>query len=288
MAKWNAVWLLLATVCATQAEPPTPDQAIERLQVGHARFLCGKADHPNTTSDARRTAFSEGQHPFATILACSDSRVPVERIFDQGFGDLFVIRVAGNVTAPHQAGSIEYAVEHLHTPLLVVLGHRGCGAVKAALETPDAAGHGNIGSIVQAIAPSTAQARNANPRMSSEQLWGEAVKANVANVMDELMRSSPIIQEAVRGGHLRVVGAVYDIESGALTWLPNAPATAVAEATPHEPAAPAERSAGSKVEKTAGVQVTRPPLGVGNKKAPEGKHASNADSADSKSAAGHP
>ena len=117
---------------STEKKGITPDEALQRLIDGNARFTAGKVDHPNQDA-ARRTALAKGQSPFAIIFGCSDSRVSPEVLFDQGLGDLFVIRVAGNVVDADEAGSVEYAFEHLHSPLLLVLGHQNCGAVAAAL-----------------------------------------------------------------------------------------------------------------------------------------------------------
>ncbi len=138
-----------------------PEKAIERLEDGNVRFETDKATHPDADTRRRRETGEAGQFPFVTFLSCSDSRVPIELIFDQGVGDVFVVRVAGNVCGVHEAGSIEYGVDHLGTPLLVVLGHTQCGAVTAA--TTGAEVHGNIRPLVQGIGPAVAKARRNIP-----------------------------------------------------------------------------------------------------------------------------
>lgn len=193
------------------------EDAVQKLLIGNARFLCGKPDRPHLDAARRSETFSEGQHPFAAIVACADSRVPVEVLFDQGVGDLFVVRVAGNVIDKHQAGSLEYAVEHLKVPTIVVLGHRGCGAVAAALGGGEA--HGNVASLVESIAPAVERVRAEHPEYAGEQLLAEAVKQNVFLSIRELIETSPALADAARARKLRLVGAVYDIETAVVTWL---------------------------------------------------------------------
>lgn len=202
-------------------EVVTPAEALKQLQIGHARYLCGKADHPNEGADRRHEAFTDGQHPFAIILSCSDSRAPVELVFDAGIGDLFVVRVAGNVSSKHQLGSIEYAAEHLHAPLVVVMGHRGCGAVSAALA--DGQPPGSVRSIVETIRPAVERAGKAHPELRGNDLLPEAVRENVLLTMEALLTQSHEIPELIRSGKLMVVGAVYDIETGTINWLGNHP-----------------------------------------------------------------
>lgn len=192
-------------------------EALRQLQIGNARFLCGKSDHPHCDADRRGETFKGGQHPFAVFLTCSDSRVPVEVVFDQGVGDIFVIRVAGNVTDKHQTGSIEYALEHLHSPLVVVMGHRACGAVSAAASN----GHieGNVASIVESIKPAVERTERANPGLKGDGLIAEAIKANVYLSIENLLTTSPSISQLVKSKKVTVVGAVYDIETGTVNWL---------------------------------------------------------------------
>jgi carbonic anhydrase len=193
----------------------TADEALAELKAGNARFVKGKAAHANATPK-RVKEVASGQHPEAIILGCADSRVPPEVIFDEGIGDLFVVRVAGNVAEPATVGSIEYATEHLHVPLVVVLGHHKCGAVKA---TAEASGEpeGNLGTIVKEIQPAVATAR-AKP--GKEGLVDDAVHANAALVAGELVSESPVIKHLVEAGKVKIVTAIYDLDTGKIEWGP--------------------------------------------------------------------
>jgi carbonic anhydrase len=196
---------------------PTPDQALERLQRGNERFVASKPIHPDLDPLRRSITAKEGQRPFAMVLGCSDSRVPVEHVFDAGLGDLFVIRVAGNVTYFDQAGTIEYGAEHLGANLLVVMGHTKCGAVAAVVN--GAQEHGNIPALVANIVPAVNRARAENPGLSGPELVDKAVEANVWQSIEDLFKQSPAMREMVKAGKVKVVGAVYDIESGKVKWL---------------------------------------------------------------------
>jgi carbonic anhydrase len=188
---------------------PAPAVVLKELEAGNARFVAGKPRHPNA-STARRKELGNGQHPKAAILGCADSRVPPELVFDEGLGDLFVVRVAGNVADPVNVGSLEYAVEHLGVGLIVVLGHHRCGAVRAAAE---AGGHaaGNIGAIVSEIAPAVEQAKASPPR---EGLLDDAAHLNARRAAAALAERSPILEKRVADGKLRIAVAVYDVQSG--------------------------------------------------------------------------
>ncbi len=190
----------------TGAVPP-----LEKLMAGNAGF-CAGAPSKMDASKERRMEISKGQHPVATVLSCSDSRVPPEIIFDQGLGDVFVVRVAGNVIDDVGLGSIEYGVEHLHTPLLVVLGHSRCGAVTAAL---DAQGEpeGNIGAILKKIKPAVEKAKASGKKEKAEVL-DLAIQENVRNVRADLLKRSKIVEELNHAGKLKIVLAEYDLESG--------------------------------------------------------------------------
>ena len=201
------------------ASQVTPDQALSRLVAGNRRFVDAKSSHPHQDL-ARRHHLSGGQHPFAVVLSCSDSRLPPELVFDQGLGDLFVIRVAGNITDAAVVGSIEYAVEHLKAPLVVVLGHEKCGAVTAAMEA-GADTHDHIQALVDAIAPVVAEAKK-----DSTDPLDAAVRLNVKKVVGELARSEPILAHEAKAGHVRIVGAYYSLDTGAVTLLDAAPAPA--------------------------------------------------------------
>jgi carbonic anhydrase len=190
----------------------SPDDALARLVEGNRRFVSGTTTHPDQ-SVGRRTEVAGGQQPFAIVLACSDSRVPPELIFDQGLGDLFVIRNAGNLLDDHVIGSIEYAVEHLHPPLVVVLGHTKCGAVSAAVAGGEVPGH--LKSIVESLEPAVAMAKK-EPGDTVD----NAVSINARLSAAALARMAPIVGEAVTAGHIKVVAARYDIATGQVEFLP--------------------------------------------------------------------
>jgi carbonic anhydrase len=201
---------------------PIPDaicmhHPLEALKDGNERFALGRPWHDHQDAARRADTAAHGQHPFATVLACSDSRVPVELIFDQGIGDLFVVRVAGNVCGRDETGSIEYGIEHLHTPLLVVLGHAECGAVTAAVEGADE--HGSIPELLSHIAPAAARTRAEHPELSGRALIDAAVRTNVWHSIEELYANSAGLRHAVLEGKVRIVGAVYDIRTAKVEWL---------------------------------------------------------------------
>ena len=227
------------------AEPAHPDQpivppaeAISRLKAGNARYTSGKEQPPESSQERafeatnsyenagltflgmtadqaakRRAELTKSQHPFAIIVSCSDSRVPPEIVFDQGLGDLFVLRVAGNVIDDHSLGSIEYAVDHLAVRLIVVLGHQSCGAVKAAKDTiaakTEAPAH--IQSLVTAIRPAVEATVNSDLETT--------VKANVNDVVQAVRSSTPVLKPKVDSGELRVLGAYYSLDTGAVSFL---------------------------------------------------------------------
>ena len=213
-------WLLAIGGLLRAADAPAniaPDEAVQRLTQGHARFLAGKSTHPNADSARRQRTAAEGQHPFATILSCSDSRVPLEVLFDQGIGDIFVIRVAGNVCGVDEMGSIEYGVDHVGTPLLVVLGHSQCGAVTAAVTGAELPG--SIKPLVERIAPAVAKAQAEHPDLHGKELVPAATEANVWHSIEELLTKSPLTRHCMKSGKLKVIGAIYDVKSGNLNWL---------------------------------------------------------------------
>jgi methyl-accepting chemotaxis protein len=195
----------------------TPDAALIRLNEGNARFVSGQSAHPDLGAARRAETAGTGQHPFATVLTCSDSRCPVERLFDQGIGDVFVVRVAGSVCGTDEIGSIEYGVGHLETPLLVVLGHTQCGAVTAVATGADL--HGNIPPLVKNIKPAVATAQAKFPDLKGKELVPAAIEANVWQAIDDLFRGSPEVREQVERGAAKVVGAIYHIEDGRIEWL---------------------------------------------------------------------
>lgn len=192
-------------------EKITADSVLAELKTGNGHHVAHRYQHPHETLERRRQLVS-GQHPHAEILSCSDSRVPPEIVFDQGLGDLFIVRVAGNVATDTEIGSLEYGAEHLHIPLLVVLGHESCGAVTAAVE--GGAPEGHIGSLLNLIKPAVEKTRG----MSGDAV-SNAVRMNVEMIVKQLRSSTPILSELVAQGKLRIVGAVYSIDTGSVTWL---------------------------------------------------------------------
>jgi carbonic anhydrase len=211
--------LLGANQFACAADPNHSDQpsvapaeAISKLKEGNGRYTSGNLQHPGQTSE-RRTELANTQHPFAAILSCSDSRVPPEIVFDQGLGDLFIVRVAGNVINDEGLGSLEYTVDHLGTRLIVVLGHQSCGAVDAAKKTIAAKGKapGHIQSLVTAIKPAV--------EATGKDDLETTIKANVKNVVQALRSSTPILKAEVDAGKIRVIGGYYSLDTGAVTFI---------------------------------------------------------------------
>jgi len=238
--------LLCGNPIARAADPTHPDEpivppaeAIARLKDGNARFTSGNEQHPHESSDdraymaknsyenggmiflgmtaeqaaKRRAELIKSQHPIASIVSCSDSRVPPETIFDEGLGDLFVVRVAGNVINDEGLGSIEYSIDHLGVRLVLVLGHQSCGAVKAAKETIAAKGKapGHIQSLVTAIKPAVQATVNGD--------LDATIKANVKHVVDTLRSSTPVLKGKVDSGEIKVIGGYYNLDTGAVTFL---------------------------------------------------------------------
>jgi carbonic anhydrase len=200
----------------TKSDVPA-DSALKMLQQGNQRFVSTGSKCPNQNAKRRVQTATHGQHPFAVVLSCADSRVPVEVLFDRGIGDIFVVRDAGNIATQTDIGSIEYAVDHLGTPLVVVLGHSECGAVTAAVEGGEAPP--NIKAIVDFITPAVAAAKKASPDKSGEALVPAAITANVWQSMGDIYKNSPMIREKVKENKLKMVGALYDIKSGKINWL---------------------------------------------------------------------
>ena len=181
------------------------------LKAGNDRHVAKKYEHPHQTP-ARQHELASGQHPGATILACADSRVPPEILFDQGLGDLFVVRVAGNIAADDELASIEYGAEHLNVPLIVVLGHQKCGAVTAAVEGGEAPGH--LPALMKLLAPAVEKSKG----MAGDRV-DNAVRLNVQQVVTQLRGSRPILGDLVAKGTVRVVGGVYSLDTGRVDWL---------------------------------------------------------------------
>ena len=194
----------------------TADQALARLIEGNARFVRGEARFPTVQKEILAD-LAKGQQPYATILGCSDSRVPPELVFDAGFGELFIVRVAGNVISPEVMGTLQYAAVHLRTPLFVVLGHEGCGAVQAALARKDRGAHEleRIDLLLTKIVPGLEEL---NSDVSSPARLPAAVEANVRWSMRQLLET-PEGQQRMAEGILKLVGAVYDLSTGRVRFL---------------------------------------------------------------------
>lgn len=192
----------------------TADQALTMLMDGNKRFVEGKQEAKNLGDD-RRNELTKGQHPIAIILSCSDSRVPPEHVFNQGLGDIFIIRVAGNVAEPIELGSVEYAAEHLNVPLVMVLGHRSCGAVTATVAggKPE----GNIEAIVKKITPAVNSAKKR--AKEGDALLNAAIDDNAKLTAKTLIEKSAILKHLVESGKLKIVAGVYDLASGKVEML---------------------------------------------------------------------
>lgn len=193
----------------------TGDQAQALLRAGNQRFMAQSPEHTHTPAELLAET-ARGQAPIAAVLGCADSRVPVELIFDRGVGDLFVVRVAGNSATPATIGSIEYAVAELGVPIVVVLGHTGCGAVSAALGSGDLPG--NLPAVVEPIGPACEQARAADPGSDGQELIDHTVAINAKHQAGVLLKTSEIVRTAVGDETLRVVAAVYDLKTGEVRW----------------------------------------------------------------------
>lgn len=209
-----AAALMAGNAFATTATTLTADQALAKLIDGNKRYVKGDLDNLDKMSSPKvRAGLSSGQAPYAIILACSDSRVSPEILFDKGLGEVFVIRVAGNIVERHELGSIEYAVEHLGTPLIMVLGHEHCGAVTAAFNANGISDGSNIGSLIESIAPAVVETKAVGGGVE------ECIISNVNKVSEELEARSTIIKEGVEAGHVKIVRAKYDLDDGIVTIL---------------------------------------------------------------------
>lgn len=200
-------------------------EVFARLREGNGRFVAGLAGGGAPIGPKRRTELATGQDPFAVILGCSDSRVPAEIIFDQGLGDLFVIRVAGHIVEPSQIGSVEFAAERFGIRLVVVLGHSGCGAVTATLEElqrPSEARSPNLASIVNKIRPTVAALIREDDPADPEPLIDRAVRANIRASVNDLREKSPILRDLLDRQRLLIVGAEYSLKTGVVEFLDGA------------------------------------------------------------------
>jgi len=214
--KWIAGILMVALALiadvSVQDKPPSAAEVLAELKAGNEHHATKHYQHPHQTA-ARQRELTTTQHPHATILSCADSRVAPEIVFDQGLGDLFDVRVAGNIAGDAEIASIEYAADHLGVPVLVVLGHQRCGAVTAATEPGEAPGHLPV--LIAAIRPAVEQARG----MPGDTI-DNAVRIKVENVVRQLTGSQPVLAGLTAAGRLQVVGAVYSLDTGKIEWLP--------------------------------------------------------------------
>jgi carbonic anhydrase len=220
--------LLCVSSFALGADAPSASDVVARLKAGNERFAAD-ASSPPPIDHGRRAVLAKGQSPFATVLSCADSRVPPEIVFNTGLGDLFVVRAAGEVVDRSVLASVEYAAEHLHSPVLVVMGHEFCGAVTAAIETKTSLGP-NLDFLVKAIKPAVARTANAPEK---ERLKA-AILANVEESVNASLSQSAILRHLVESGALTIVGAYYELESGRVTFSQPIGAPAIAHATSTE------------------------------------------------------
>ena len=230
---------LCSAVAAAQDTMPSAAAVLRELQAGNDHHVAKRYQHPHQTT-ARQRELASTQHPHAVVLSCADSRVAPEIILDQGLGDLFDVRVAGNVASDTELASIEYAAVHLHTPLLVVMGHQKCGAVTAAAESGEAEGH--LPSLLALIRPAVERA-TAQPG----DLIDNAVRINVENVVRQVRGSQPVLAALVDRGGLRVVGAVYSLDSGKVAWLPDSQTRPVGRLEPPRESAQCAGSRGTRI-----------------------------------------
>jgi carbonic anhydrase len=214
-----------ADVSEKGLKKPNPDAAIKMLKDGNQRFSSGNATYPHTNAARIKLAGKEnqGNHAYATVITCSDSRVPVELLFDAGVMDIFVIRVAGNVCDTDEIGSIEYGLAHVRTPVLVVLGHTQCGAVTAVTHAIDGKGgplERNIPPLVDNIIPAVKRAKFKHPEVTGDAIIPDAIEENVWQGIEDLFMKSPSVRNLVKEGKTKVVGAIYDVGTGKVKWLP--------------------------------------------------------------------
>lgn len=235
MKRLLAPFALILCICAAAVASSGPslpaDEALQMLKDGNARYASGKAEHPRQGPERRAETVKGGQHPIATIIGCSDSREPLELLFDQGVGDLFVIRVAGNIAGASELASLEYGVGHLGTSVVLVLGHTSCGAVTAAAQ--NAKVHGNIPGLINQIKPAVAKAKSGYPTATGDDLVNRSIKANVLLSMENILRKSAEVREFIEGGKVLLVGGIYDLNSGQIAWLGQHPEQARIMAQAH-------------------------------------------------------
>jgi carbonic anhydrase len=244
-----ALWVCVAGTAT--AEKPNADSVLQSLKNGNVNFAGGKLTHPNSSPDRIQLASRTNQGDFAvaTIVSCSDSRVPVEYIFDQGVMDLFIVRVAGNVCNTDEIGSAEYGVCHVNTPVLIVLGHSQCGAVTAVANAILGKGHAlekNIPPLVATIRPAVEKVMSAFPQATTENLINRSIEENVWRGIEQIFLKSAAIREKAKTGKLTVVGAIYELESGTVKWLPKEKVAAILEQAEASPDRSVEAMASSE------------------------------------------
>ena len=214
--------LLAVTATASSPAPRiTADEALKNLLAGNKRFVSSQQTGVKLCDLEARKKLASGQAPSAVILSCSDSRVPPELLFDEGLGEIFVVRVAGNVADPVILGSIEYAAEHLGSPLIMVLGHERCGAVTATVDANGKA-HGNIGTIVKAIAPALKKTKatvNGDAAKDRATFVESVIDANIGLVKQNLTKQSPVLAKLAKEGKIKIVTAKYDLDDGTVTVM---------------------------------------------------------------------
>ncbi|WP_428569486.1 MAG: carbonic anhydrase [Solidesulfovibrio sp. DCME] len=200
------------------------DEALTKLKEGNDRYVAGASVAPHQDAARRHETATSGQHPFATVLSCADSRVPVEVVFDQGVGDVFVVRVAGNVAAVDEIGTMEYGAEHLGVPLIVVMAHTKCGAVTAVVKNEPVTE--NIGQLVAPIVPAVKAVKARFASDSLEDLINKSIEANMWQAISDIYAKSPMLKQMAAAGKIKVVGALYDIDSGQVRWFGEHPSQA--------------------------------------------------------------
>lgn len=228
--------VLAAAGTSSSATPPAshePEKTERPDRTGHAqrllaegneRFVSGKSIHPNTDVFRVADTGEHGQHPFAVVVGCADSRAAVERIFDRGMGDLFVVRTAGNVVDASQTGSVEYACEHLGSQLVVAMGHTKCGAVTAAVKGVD--GGKNINAFLDNITPCVKSVKASHPELAGDELVDAVVRENAFETIEDMLKGSTMLRGMVQSGQVKMVAAVYDVQTGKVEWLGQHPALA--------------------------------------------------------------
>ncbi len=209
---------LAAPGFAGEGTEQTADEALALLKEGNARFVDMKMEHPGLSGERREGTAVNGQKPFAVVLGCSDSRVPVEMVFDRGIGDIFVVRVAGNIAEDRSViGSLEYAAGHVHVPLMVILGHTQCGAVQAAVSGAEL--EGSLRNIQKMIEPAVKNVSAEYPDLQGSALTTEGAKQNVLQMKKDLLAESKEIRTLAEKGELKIVTAIYDVQTGKVDWF---------------------------------------------------------------------